>query len=82
MAVINGSYGEREKWVEELFTPKFNCHIPCEGGEGSYKRRKCNTQRRPEYPKVAESQDPKGRRGETLRLIKIVKKEVLDKLKL
>jgi len=39
-------------------------------------------QRRPEYPKVAESQDPEGRRRETLMLIKIVKKEVLQKLKL
>ena len=49
---------------------------------GSYKRRKCNMQRRLEYPKVEESQDPEGRRRETLMLIKIVKKEVLQKLKL
>jgi len=33
LVVINGSYGEREKWVEEVFTLKFNCHILCKGRE-------------------------------------------------
>ena len=33
MAVINESYGEREKWMGEVFTQTFNCHVPGKRGE-------------------------------------------------
>ena len=41
------SYGEREKWVEEVYTPKFNFHIPCEGGELQKKEVCCNLNNAP-----------------------------------
>ena len=43
---------------------------------GELQKNKCNTQRKPGYLKVQERQDPEGRKGGTLRLIKIVKKEL------
>ena len=49
---------------------------------GVTKRKKCNTQRKPGYPKVMGKIDPERRRGGTLRLMKIVKKEFLQKLRL
>ena len=53
MAVINGSYGEREKWVEEVYTPKFNYHIPCERGELQKKEVCCNLNNAPKCRIVA-----------------------------
>ena len=38
MVVINGSYGGHEKWLGEVFTPTFNCHVSCKWG--SYKKKK------------------------------------------
>ena len=49
MAVINGSYGEREKWVGEVFTLTFNCHVSCKGG--SYEKREVQHAKKTRIPK-------------------------------
>ena len=56
LPVINESYREHEKCVEEVFTPKLTATSRAKGG--SYRRRKRNMQRRPSYPKATGSQDP------------------------
>ena len=65
MAVINGSYGEREKWVGEFSLQHSTAMFRAKGGGGSYnkkeeekKGKKCNTQRKLGYLKVAGKTGP------------------------
>ena len=60
LAVINESYGEREKCVGGSFTPKVTAMSRAKGG--IYKRKKHNMKRRSGYPMTMRSQDPEGRK--------------------
>ena len=51
MVVINGSYGERRKWVEGAFTPTFNCHVSCKGSLQKKKEKEAQHAKKTRTPK-------------------------------